>query len=319
MWLDGRLAEGRDETWLAGHSLYAATTFCRLLGAELIRHEGPSNVGDLRAAQAAGYRVAHRGEDAVRATLKDLAERATGSKVEPRGAFGDLYAKLAYDYLHEDVFAAFRNLLRDCILKTWPFSAGEIVLGQELPRRRLHSITSAEHETGLWATTIEAVLIEAGALSTTDTRSANRKTFDAERFSPLLAEMPHWISAAELRKAMGATRNELAAPASDGILVPATAVPTVKYPWRRGDGLALVAELKALVHAGTVSSDALESLQMASKRSGLRVGAIIRAIRQGEIRLGVQPGIEGYHGLAVHKEDINLLALQGGPRPRRMG
>lgn len=313
IWLDARLATGRDETWLASHSLYAGTTFCRLLGAELVRHADPSNVGNLRAAQAAGYEVARRGEEAVRTALRELAERATGAKVEPRGAFGDLYSKLSIDYLHEAGFAPFRSLLRERILKTWPFAAGEVVLGQELPRRRLHSIASAEHETGIWATRLEAVLIEAGGLSPTDTRPANRKTFDAERFSPLLAEMPHWIGVDELRNAMGATRNELDALAADGVLLPATAVPTVRRRWRREDGLTLVTELMALVQAGPILQDEWETLQMASARSGLRVGAIIGAIRKGMLRLRVQMGVEGYHGLAVQKEEIDLLALQGSP------
>jgi len=123
--------------------------------------------------------------------------------------------------------------------------------------------------------------------------------------------MPHWIGATKLRKAMGATRNEPAALAADGVLLPASAVPSVKYPWRLEDGLALVAELKALVQEGAVSSDDWESVQMASKRSGLRVGAIIGAIRKGMLRLGGLSGVEGYHGLAVQKAEINLLALQG--------
>ncbi|KEP70710.1 hypothetical protein DL1_16100 [Thioclava dalianensis] len=307
------MATGRDETWLARHSLYAGTTICRLLGAELVRHADPSNVGNLRAAQAAGFEVACRGEETVRTALRELAERATGAKVEPRGAFGDLYAKLSVDYLHEAGLAPFRDLLRERILNTWPFAAGEVVLGKELPRRRLHSIASAEHETGIWATRLEAVLIEAGGLSPTDTRPANRKTFDAERYSPLLAEMPYWIGVRELCNAMGATRNELDALVADGVLFPATAVPTVRRRWRREDGQTLVTELMVLAQAGPISGNEWETLQMASARSGLRVCAIIGAIRKGMLRLRVQMGVEGYHGLVVYMEDINHLARQRSP------
>lgn len=40
-WLDDRLSGRGDQTWLAGQSVFAAMTFCGLLGAELQRAQGP--------------------------------------------------------------------------------------------------------------------------------------------------------------------------------------------------------------------------------------------------------------------------------------
>ena len=55
LWLDGRLQDGRDETWLEDQPLFAATTFCRLLGVAL----RPAHLRDLDRADgadhAAGY------------------------------------------------------------------------------------------------------------------------------------------------------------------------------------------------------------------------------------------------------------------------
>ena len=314
-WLDERLDNGHDETWLATHSLYAATTFCRLLGMELFRSDNLSKSGDVRAAQAAGFAVASNGKEAIRAALRHLAGQATGAQNEPKKVFGQLYIKFSSQYLHEADFAPFRELLRDQVLETWAFGAGDLVLGERLPARRLHSVTSAAKEAGLSEKKLEPILVEAGAIVAKDTRPANRKTFDAVRFGQLIAEIPHWIGVTELRSTIGATQNEVQALIEDGILVPATAVPTVVSPWRSGDGLALIAGLQALVVENVTDDDAWETLQMGAKRAGLRIGAIIAAIQSGALRLGCRAQAERYHGFVVRKEAIDALAREVHVRP----
>ena len=108
LWLYARLDDGRDTTWLAGQSLAAATTFCRLLGAELLRLEERPD-GDpaarLRAAQAAGFAVARHGPEAIEAALDRLAAIADRAGDGPNKAFGPLFQKLSQDYREEPAFA----------------------------------------------------------------------------------------------------------------------------------------------------------------------------------------------------------------------
>jgi hypothetical protein len=77
-WLDDRLQDGGDETWLQDQPLFAATTFCRLLGRAL----RPADLRDMDCAagadHAAGFDVARGGEVAIRAALDRSRRRPRG-------------------------------------------------------------------------------------------------------------------------------------------------------------------------------------------------------------------------------------------------
>ncbi|MDP1466137.1 hypothetical protein, partial [Klebsiella pneumoniae] len=64
------------------------------------------------------------------------------------------------------------------------------MLGEALPTRRLHSLVTAARETGVGAKVLEQFRVEAGARATDDPRPNSRRTFDAQRYSALLAEIP---------------------------------------------------------------------------------------------------------------------------------
>ncbi len=104
----------------------------------------------------AGFRVLAKGEASFRAALRQCVEHATGNHIGPRTVFGKLYDALD-DYLSEEQFDLFRNALRDSVLESWPFAAGETVLGKVTPKRILHSPTSAAQEIGVTAGLLEKV------------------------------------------------------------------------------------------------------------------------------------------------------------------
>ncbi|MGR3372383.1 MAG: TniQ family protein [Pseudooceanicola nanhaiensis] len=79
-WLEQRLDGGEDTTWLSGQSLYATTTFCRMLGGELLRisgHDAADPQAFRHASLAAGFDVVRQGPDAIRRALDDLPPRRT--------------------------------------------------------------------------------------------------------------------------------------------------------------------------------------------------------------------------------------------------
>ena len=201
VWLDHRLETGEDQTWLSRHTLYAATAFCRLLGIELLR---PRDIGyrqaevDIRAAQAAGFEHAHQGETATRQALEKLAEIGRQTFGEAVATFGALFSKLRTDYQNLPEFDSFRSILREVILSTWPVAAGEVLLGQIVSERRLHSIRTAAQETGVSEMTLEHYLEKVGAFAPEDDRYRSQKTFPAKRFAPLLAEISSLVTVAEL-------------------------------------------------------------------------------------------------------------------------
>lgn len=320
LWLDKRLGTGIDTTWLKDQTLFAATTFCQLLGTELLRLRTSSEIAEASeeaTARAIGFEVARHGETAIMATLDDLVALSKGAGDEPNKAFGTLYTQLARGYRDEVAFDSFRDILRDCIFARWPIAGGEVILGKALEERSLHSVSSAAKETGIGPALLTQFLVTAGAFSEDDERPAARKTFDARRYALLLDEIPELIGPIEMRNLMSATLSQFKSLVDDGVLVPAINIPTVKSPWRREDGIALITELLGYARQIDVIDHLWESLHAAKIRSGIRTGAIIEAVRAQQLQLGARAGQAGYAGLCVLKNEID--ALIGAPlRPKHV-
>ena len=312
LWLDGRLQDGRDDTWFKGQPLYAATTFCRLLGQALLREDRTGEDGPRGAVHAAGFDVARRGETDIRKALDRLAASAAGPLDEPAKAFGSLYSGLARDYLGEDGFDPYRRILRECVLDHWPIAPWDVLLGEVVAERRLHSLVSASKEIGVGAQVIGHFLIEAGALPEQDVRPPSRRVFDARAHSALLAEIPTLVGPIAMREAMGATRQELVALEEEGILVPRTRVAKVKNPWRIPDGVTFVAGLGAGAVPVAKDDAAWETLLLARQRTDVGLADLIGTIREGRLAVGRRAGVPGFHGIVVRKRDVDDLALTLG-------
>ena len=311
LWLDQRIETGQDRTWLADKSIYAASIFCRLLGAELLRLEGlssESDVANLRSAQAKGFAVAKQSEIAIINALETLGSHAKGLGDEPKTAFGRLYSDLNKLYLEKQEFAPFRQILRDCILSIWPIATGETVLGVRQQERKLHSINTASKEAKIGTFLLEQFLIEAGAYKADDPRPVSRRTFDANVYAELLTEISTLVGPLEMCKVMGATLSQLKSLEADRILIPRINVPTIKSPWRLAEGLALVEELGALAVSVTPSDSRWETIQFAKKRSTIGVGVIIAAAHNGQLQLGRYSNVIGYAGFCVMKSQIDALS-----------
>ncbi|TNJ46307.1 TniQ family protein, partial [Phaeobacter sp. B1627] len=314
LWLDNRLETGEDPTWLSGHGVYAVTTISALFGMALLQHRSPeASRGDRQVAEAhaAGFAALSQGEATFRQALRDLARSSGGRQVAPRQTFGKLYVALD-DYLTDAAFDPFRTMLRDCILETWPIAAGERVLGEVLPARRLHTPRTAANEIGVSTKLVEQILIDAGGLPAADIRPFALRTFDAAEYAWLLAEIPTLVGRGDMLAAMGATEAQLRTLREEKIIRPLTKHPRVKAPWRLADGLALVAELHALMQPDPAEGSVWEGLQFAKQRTGLPVGAMLNAIRERNMRVARDPGQSGYRSFMVLKAEVDSLT---GARP----
>ena len=223
-WLDHRLRDGRDSTWFGGQSLFAATTFIRLLGQAHLQWEGPNYPEEVGAAHSAGFDIARHGEAAIRDALGRMAAASTGHLDEPKKAFGAMYPVLGKEYLEDKGFDQFRGILRECILSHWPVAPGEMLMGKVVTKRRLHSVVTAAREIGVGPQVVEHHLIDAGAIQKSDERPKSRKIFDAEVYADLLVEIPTLVGSVTLRRAMGATKREFEGLVNEGIMMPRTPV-----------------------------------------------------------------------------------------------
>lgn len=310
LWLDARLEHRGDTTWLAGQSLYSATTVSRLLGTELAKVEYDKTLPadeQHRRALGDGFEALKDGEVAFEEALDRLAARASGPLDEPAKAFGDLFRKMSRDFVKDDTFAAFRGILRECILSHWPYASGDILLGEKVKERRLHSVATAAREVNLWPAGLDTMLTEAGVLAKADQRPYSRKVFDAIQHADLIAEIPSLVGPGEMQAAMGATKAALISLEEGGILIPRTRAPKIIARWRISDGVGLVEELSALAILMPENAHGWETLQQARRRRGLDVGTIIRLVRSGALKIARSDIPAGYNGFSVCKAEIDTI------------
>lgn len=316
LWLDRRLSGEIDHTWLGTQSLYAVTTFCGLFGRAILKDVRWENGVPAGLFHAKGFNAAVNGPTAIRKALDEIAAQTIGHQDEPHKAFGLLYSRMAERYLNDPAFDQFRLLMRDCIIDHWPMATGEIVLGEVLPERKYHSLTSAAREAGVGEKVLEHFLVEAGALSDGDPRPTKRRLIDARKYAGLLTEIPTLVGPIAMRNAIGATLPELKALEESGLLIPRTRVAKVKNPWRISDGLAFLAELQTGAQRVLATDDDWETLLLARRRSYLALGTLVQGIRDGMLVHGQRQGIEGFHGIVVRKSDVNAMVAATGSKQR---
>lgn len=307
-WLDARLEDGRDDTALKEISLFAATTFCRLLGEALLQDDTDAQDHGVVRAHAAGFAVAWHGEAAIRAAFDKLAAASTGHQDRPYKAFGPIFPSLSRLYLNETQFDPPRRILRDCILDNWPVAPGTMILGQAMTERRRHSLLTAGEEFGVGSQVIAHFLIEAGAIPAQDDRPHSRILFDAQAHANMLSEIKTLVGPIAMRKAMGATKTELVALEDEGLLRPRTRVSKVKNPWRVADGTELVRGL--LTGAVPVAADDIgwEPLLHARKRKRVSLRDLIALIRSGNLIAGQRAEGRGFTDIVVRKGDVDAFA-----------
>lgn len=213
---------------MAGQSLFAAITFCSLLGAELRRVQDlPSDDCE---AKATGFHFASRGSQAIEEAFARLTDAGVGAPDVSRGAFGALYDRVEHFYRQDRSFDVFRALLRDHVIRIWPLAVGDMVLGQEVEARQVHSLLTASEETGITTALLDSLLTEAGVFRQDETRSPSGKIFDAEVHSGLLREIATQVGPNAMCEAMDATLSEFRALVEEGVLELRSRLPKIKNP-----------------------------------------------------------------------------------------
>lgn len=306
LWFLERLDHGTDAYGLDGHSVYAVSTFARLLGGCLLRlsDQDPSP-RDHQRMLAAGFDVIRQGDNAISAALDGIAKRADTEGGEPKKTFGAMHARLGDDLVHDPAFAHFHHLYRECLLRNWPFAAGDMVAGIRLDRRRLHSLRSTWLELGIGQSIAEHFLTEAGVFAADDTRPHSRKLFDAERYLPLLSDVAALVGPQVMQRELGMTRTEFAALVTAGLLKPATAGRKLNEPWRLSEGRKFLEELQALVTRSLANEAGWEPISLSFKRTWAPLQDIIEAILQRKLTLATSCTSEGYHALRLNKDEFN--------------
>ncbi len=175
---------------------HAASRLCEMLGAtmwfnESRKLESLTNRDWLTAGEL-GFSYARQGRSGIRMALSELQQSFAFSRSGndgPQAVFGRFFKWLAYS-CEDQSFTPVRDLLREHIVETMPVGAGEMLLGQVVERRRLHSIRTASLETGAHAKQLRKILWSLGCFRPEDKgRGDAWCLFEAERYSDLLEDI----------------------------------------------------------------------------------------------------------------------------------
>lgn len=307
--------------WLAGQTIEQATRACEMLGATLERgpqfDEGALSADDWRNAGRIGFAVAVQGEDAVRGALDEIAGRLStaSSKAGARAVYGRFYEWLANKTPVVD-WGPIRAVLRDTILNTLPIGEGELLLGEKVDRRRLHSVASLIKHTGLHRQRLGKILVHVGLASDTAwDRMSHRLVFPAQLAEQFCEDLIDAVSLHQLPEIIDCTRTQAESLYHHGVLKPvvdrAAESGIHKLAFSRREVRRFLAILAALPIENASESVGV-SLTIATKRTSRSTGEILRLICAAQLPAFRTPGEVGLAKLRIPTSALAPITLLVG-------
>jgi hypothetical protein len=148
-YLVGRLRGRRIAPFLDSLPLYIATRLCEMLG--FVVQFGPerqvSDAGETELSQAgeAGFRALRHSEQDLYVALDGLVSPVSRRTVRHQSDFGALFEWFRNASLGPE-FEALKDKIRDYIFRTYPFRAGDVVMGKACTSPAVFSINGACRE-----------------------------------------------------------------------------------------------------------------------------------------------------------------------------
>jgi hypothetical protein len=317
--ISGRVTD--EEGWLRTQTIEQVTEVCEMIGATV--EQGPvfdvvgMTAEEWRRAGAVGLAIASKGETALRDTLNGIAalsDTASG-KAGPRAIYGRLYEWLAYTTPVVD-HGPIRALLREQILDTLAIDPYEVLLGERVAGRRLHSVHSLSEQTGLHRKRLRKILVQAGLASDESwDHAAHRLVFPAQVAEGFCRDLVDAVSLHQLAEALDCTRNQAESLYRVGVLKP-----VVDRDF--GQGIHKLAfaqrdirdfnEFLAALPAATRETPETVSLTIATKRTGRSTGDLLGRIKAGDLAACRQPGQVGLVSLRLIAADLHPLKILVG-------
>ena len=196
--------------WLSSMPLYAAVKTMEMVGITINAGVGANwrhvSAMDWLKAGAVGHRALTMGQDQLGSFLDHLRQRAAPEEFGLRKIYGSFYDFL--DRTDDAAFDVVRDLMREHILRTTSVATGEVVLGQAIGSRKLHSVRSASVEFRLHPKTLRKQLADLGILGeSVAALPHDRALFDAASHAPLLVKLGEAMPKAEAQRYLGLPRS----------------------------------------------------------------------------------------------------------------
>lgn len=198
--------------WLDGQDIWHAVKSSEMLGALI--EDGPdakiseyseedwAEVGNI------GFELCATGSDAILdafGKLRVSAGRSSG-RAGPQAAFGFLFNWMNYSKSAK-AFGQMRDILREAIVQNFATGPGEVVLGQEVTHRKVHSVNSLANETGINRFRLYRLMRKIGLIpETADDAAFNQWVFPAEEGERLIARLQNSVPLNKVQHVLGCSK-----------------------------------------------------------------------------------------------------------------
>jgi hypothetical protein len=237
---------------------------------------------------------------------------STAGQAGPKAVYGRFFEWLAYTTPVVDL-GPIKHLLREHILNTMIVEPGEVLLGQSVEGRRLHSVHSLSVATGLHRKRLRKIMVQAGFASTDswDT-AANRLVFPAAEAERLCRDVAGSVCLSRLPEAIGCSRTQAESVFREGVIKSIVdgdaGVGIAKLAFAREEVAKFLATLEKLpVQA---ASAGLVDIVSATKRTGRSTGEILGAILAGDIPACRVAGPVGVNTVRFKLHDLDPIRLR---------
>lgn len=301
--------------WLDQQTIEQAARACEMLGATFSKglhyhHKGLTDE-DWREAGAVGYEIAREGPEAVTEALGQIASMSTSTagQAGPKAAYGRLYEWLAYTTPVVDL-GPIKHLLREHILNTMIVEPDEVLLGQRVEGRRLHSVHSLSVATGLHRKRLRKIMVQSGFASNDswDT-AANRLVFPAAEAERLCRDVAGSVCLNRLPEAIGCSRTQAESVFREGVIKSIVGsdagVGIAKLAFAQDDVTRFLSHLENLPVQAPAAG--LIDVVSATKRTGRSTGEILGAVLTGIIPACRVPGPVGVNTVRFRLPDLDPL------------
>lgn len=189
------------------------------------------------------------------------------------------------------------------LLESWPLGPGDVLLGEPVQHRRLHSVRTASDETGIDIRRLRKMLEAANMID--PELPDNWATFDAQEAEELLAPMVTFLSAKEFAEMHGLSRSQFDLLVEDGVLTPALTEAKSKNVWDPRDGRIFLDGILAGAEIIQQAQHGWETIAKSAQRLKIRPTEIIQALHQGRIqRVARNVQFHGYGSVHVYHEEV---------------
>jgi hypothetical protein len=301
--------------WLDALELHAAIKVCEVFGAVATfgRKQNLKTLSsdDWYAASGKGFEIAAAGEAGICAFLAEMHGTYMESRVPNEGAharFGKLYDWVA-SVGDDPVYAPVRDLVRRCIIETMPLGPGDVLFGEPVRTRHLHSIRTASLETGMHSKPLRRILAATGIIPAGQTGlHDHRMLFGAEAAREVLAKAAGAVSLIEAESYLNAGRVHTKLLLKHGFIRPFLGDAAGQTKWilfARADLDQFLADL--LRHATPVdaAADGMADIAKTAKRSNCSAMEIVDLLLKGKLtRVARRAGVAGYAAVIVDVEEV---------------